>query len=173
MNNEGKNKSVKDQRRALLKGLSSGAVASAAVTSVPTSWVKPVVNAVVLPAHAMTTSCVSLLEQMSASVPAACSGGLFPEISIEVQVTTASSTVEITDITVTLPGQATMSGVNVGDVFTQGDTFLVAINNYPSVDQFACLATDPGNIEIEYNCERFAGAAQILNIDVLKTILDA
>lgn len=173
MNNKDKSNATGNHRRMLLKGLSSGAAVSAVTAGLPAKWVTPVIDAVMLPAHAMTTttSCISLLEQLSADIPQACSGGFYPEITVPVQVVTASTSLEITDLTTTLPGQATMSGVSTGDVFNQGDVFNIEIINYPSASQFACSATEQGNIEIEYNCVDFNGVARILSIDVLQAIL--
>ncbi len=50
------NKKPTDSRRKLLKSIAVGSGAVVAGKSLPESWSKPVVNAVALPAHALTTN---------------------------------------------------------------------------------------------------------------------
>lgn len=46
----------KNSRRAFL---ALGGVATAGAVAVPSTWIKPVINSVVLPAHAQTSACVT------------------------------------------------------------------------------------------------------------------
>jgi len=49
-------KKSNDSRRKLLKSIAAGSGAVVAGKSLPESWTKPVINSIVLPAHAATTS---------------------------------------------------------------------------------------------------------------------
>lgn len=48
-----------NRRRGALKKLASGSILGGAAASMPNQWIKPVVDAVVLPAHAECTDCTT------------------------------------------------------------------------------------------------------------------
>ncbi len=54
---QSKIKNASSTRRSALKKLTIGTAATGAVASLPSSWMKPVVQAIVLPAHASCTEC--------------------------------------------------------------------------------------------------------------------
>ena len=55
-----KNKKSNKSRRKLLKSLAAGSSAIVVSKSLPGSWSKPVVDSVILPAHAQTTGCCDI-----------------------------------------------------------------------------------------------------------------
>jgi hypothetical protein len=66
-------KKSNDSRRKLLKSIAVGSGAVVAGKSMPESWSKPVVNAVMLPAHAETTDDSGSLPGEPTTTPVPCS----------------------------------------------------------------------------------------------------
>ncbi len=74
-------KKSNDSRRKLLKSIAAGSGAVVAGKSLPESWSKPVINSIVLPAHATTTddaedlpSDATTTPDPRCSIPAGCKG---------------------------------------------------------------------------------------------------
>ncbi len=173
-----KNKTNSDpqrkSRRRMLGQLGRGGAIAGAAAGLPSSWVKPVVDTVILPVHAeCSLGCDVQLNIGAASVPAACSGSVFPPISLLVEVSQGCGDIELQSIDANLPGQATMESAEpAGAILATGSSFTININNYPSSSPFACQATEPGSITIQYNCTSFVGPARRATFDVLQAILE-
>ena len=161
-------------RRKVLSRLGKGGVLAGAAAGTSPAWVKPVVDTVILPVHAeCSLVCDVQLSVGAASVPAACSGSVFPQISLLIEVSQGCGDIFVETISPNLPGQASMeSGVSPGSRLATGSSFTINIDNYPSSSPFACQATDAGSIMITYQCDGHEGQSQSFTIDVLRTILE-
>lgn len=179
MTDKRKAQTVQQSRRKVIKRLTaSGAIVTAAM-SMPREWSKPVIDVVLLPAHAVTSPVPYSLTVINIAVlggtPQACSGNVFPPIDITGEFSlTGCSAANILNITSNLPGTASLdASFAVGDALGNGAVFALMVNNFPSSSPFACQATEAASITIEYNCADFDGPSQSVSIDILEELLKA
>lgn len=162
-------------RRKMMKKLVAGSVMTTAALQLPKEWAKPLVDVVLLPAHAQTSEFALTATNVQSVVPAACSGGTFPPFDITgVFNLTGCSAATILSIQPALPSPATIqTSFAVGSTVSNGTAFTLTLNAYPSSSQFACVPeAEPANVTIEYDCVDIANSpTQILMIEVLGTIL--
>ncbi len=165
----------KPARRRVLKRMGAGSAMVGMAVGMPSGWEKPLVDTVILPAHAAcSVSCDVSLSLVDAMVPEACSGSVFPPVTLLIEVSGGCGDIELTSVSAELPAQASMvSEQEAGDVVSAGSSFPIYISNYPSSTPFACAATDPGSITIGYNCVGFEGPAQRFSVDLLAEMLAA
>ena len=166
------------KRRALFKKLAIGGGISAAVTAMPAKWIKPVVDIVVLPAHAeCTLFCdVTLSITGRAVPPLLCSSGtsLIEPLVLSGEASTGCGPVEIISINSILPSGASFtSTLSVGSTSTlaPGGTFQIDISGYPSTSPFTCDPAESGVITIEYQCVGIDTESSMLAIDIVEQIL--
>lgn len=94
-----KNKvNIPSSRRAVLKSV---ALSGAALSVLPSTWTKPVVNSVLLPAHAQTSVCASVIFGNATSSVG--SGGAVCGLSFELLSGDAAASIDIISITNTAP----------------------------------------------------------------------
>lgn len=176
-----KNKSkilVKQQtRRSAIKRLMFGTAATATMVSMPKEWAKPLVDVVLLPAHAATSPDpvyeLSVIN-VAANPSQACSGNIYPPIDVTgVFTLVGCSAANIVSIAASLPGGATLdSSIVAGGRVSNGTALTLKISNYPSTSAFACMPPDEASsVTIEYNCADFEGPNQTTSIDILGAIL--
>ena len=167
-------------RRRLMKKLAAGSVMTTAAIQLPKEWAKPLVDIVLLPAHAQTSpppppGPFELTADAQAVVPAACSGGIFPPFDITgVFGLTGCSAATIVSITPALPSPATIQpSFAVGSTVSDGTAFSLTIGSYPSSSQFACQPpNETAALTIEYDCADIDNSpVQSLEINVLGIIL--
>lgn len=175
MTNKQSEVEVQQSRRSLIKRLGAGGAVATAALSTPKEWAKPLVDVVVLPAHAATSPVPYTLSVVNvvASPSATCSGNIFPPIPITGEFTLVGcSAARILSVTPSLPGGASLeTSFAVGDSIATGEVFVLTVNNYPSNSPFACMATEPGSVTFEYDCVDFAGPSQSVSINLLEEIL--
>lgn len=165
-------------RRSMMKKLFAGGVMTTAAIQLPKQWAKPLVDIVLLPAHAQMSPLPEFelnVTNIQSIVPAACSGGTFPPFDITgVFSLTGCDAATILSITPSLPNPATVAtSFAVGSTISNGGVFTLSLSAYPSSSQFACVpVAEAANITIEYDCADFTDSpTQQLTIEVLGTIL--
>ena len=171
-------------RRRLMKTLAAGGVMTTAAIQLPKQWAKPLVDIVLLPAHAQTSPPAPppppgpfelTATDVQSVVPAACSGGTFPPFDITgVFGLTGCSAATIISITPALPSPATMQpSFAVGGTVSNGTAFSLTIGSYPSSSQFVCQPpNETATVTIEYSCADIDNSpVQSLEINVLGVIL--
>ncbi len=173
MTDQMKQKGIHLKRRSLLKKVAVSGAVTGVAASMPNEWIKPVVDAVIIPAHAMCSADCSMSFTIDArDIPVACSGTSFPPIVLNGSIA-GCGPATIESLSSSLPGSASYTAsISKGSKVSPGDTFTITVLAYPSSSPFACTAVEPGNITIDYSCDDTATApASSATIDVLGEIL--
>jgi len=181
------NQPKSEQKRATLKRLKNVSVGTAAIAAIGTSeWVRPIVNQVVLPAHAQTTANCAGLQVVA--IPGRCSSGMPVDIFLSssdgiplqvvsvpsVQATPATTPQAQGDWTTTTGGAvpAVITDVDEYVVTTRGQVMFEDICETPSTgspntpNQRPLTALE---LTIEYICS-VTGDVDTVVVDILPQI---
>lgn len=162
--------SKQSNKRTTLKKLFTGsALVVGGGVVLPSAWVKPVVNTVLLPAHAVCSiSCDTTLSLGSKSVPTFCSGVSLPVARFAIEVSAGCGGIVINGIDSVLPtGASVVSTVSIGASVAPGGAFTLEVHGYPIDSAATCNAVGAGSTAISYYCDGLPGEVKSLSIDVL------
>jgi len=185
------NQPKNEQKRTTLKRLKNVGIGTAAIAAIGSSeWVRPIVNQVVLPAHAQTTTATCAGLQVVA-IPGRCSSGMPVDIflsssdGVALQITSVPSIQATPTTTAQAQGDwKTTNGGAVPAVITDVDEYVVTTRGQVMFEDI-CETPSTGspnspnqrpltalNLTIEYICSA-TGDLDTVTVDILPQISGA
>jgi hypothetical protein len=163
-----KNKPENQPKRVSLSKLRNVGVTSAVVASMGSGWMKPVINQVILPAHACTTDCTTtttttLPPECGTATVSATLGTCTGDGRVTIEIKATDSPLTMTSASVTADGWSGSGPSTVPAEFTDANPFIMIITG-PVTDQISCFPANdvPNNggtaltsivVDFTYACE--------------------